>query len=202
MLAEHKHRHIVELSLATMHHASIPLKYWDQIFIDVVFVINRIPSLSASKASPFEILFKQQPDYSFLRIISCECYPLLRPYNNYKLQPRSLSCVFMGYSTTYKRYCCFHIASKKKYISRHVRFNEKVFPFAQPPTSTEATGSSSPQLTVIPPATSPYFSLSSSLISLLPSVPHPTSPLYNSIPSSSASHSMLTKHKTNSRKSK
>jgi hypothetical protein len=180
MLAEHKHRHIVELSLATMHHASIPLKYWDQIFIDVVFVINRIPSLSASKASPFEILFKQQPDYSFLRIISCECYPLLRPYNNYKLQPRSLSCVFMGYSTTYKRYCCFHIASKKKYISRHVRFNEKVFP----------------------PATSPYSSLSSSLISLLPSVPHPTSPLYNSIPSSSASHSMLTKHKTNSRKSK
>jgi hypothetical protein len=31
-LAERKHRHVVELSLATMFHASIPLSFWNVIF--------------------------------------------------------------------------------------------------------------------------------------------------------------------------
>jgi Integrase core domain len=44
-VAERKHRHIVELSLATMSYASIPHKYWDKIFSSIVFLINRIPSL-------------------------------------------------------------------------------------------------------------------------------------------------------------
>jgi hypothetical protein len=36
-LAERKHRHIVELRLATMFNASIPLIYWDQIFESIIF---------------------------------------------------------------------------------------------------------------------------------------------------------------------
>jgi hypothetical protein len=42
-LAERKHRHIVELDLASMSQASIPLQYWDDIFGSAVFVINLLP---------------------------------------------------------------------------------------------------------------------------------------------------------------
>jgi hypothetical protein len=74
-LEECKHRHIVELSLATIYHVSIPLIYWDLIFESVVFVINRLPILSASQSSPFQILFNQEPDYKFLRIMDVNVFP-------------------------------------------------------------------------------------------------------------------------------
>jgi hypothetical protein len=64
-LAERTHRYIVELSLATMFNASISLIYWDQIFESIIFVINRLPSISGNVSSLFEILFQQKPDYKF-----------------------------------------------------------------------------------------------------------------------------------------
>jgi hypothetical protein len=66
-LAERKHRHIVELGLATMSQASIPLHYWDEVFQSVVFVINRLSSSVISMTTPFELLFLQKPDYSFFQ---------------------------------------------------------------------------------------------------------------------------------------
>jgi hypothetical protein len=147
-LAERKHRHIVELGLASMSQVSILLQYWTNIFNSVVFVINRLPSSVVGHKSPFELLFHQQPDYTFFRILGCECYPLLRPYNSHKLENRSEACVFLGYCTHHKGYKCFHISSGRLYISRHVTFNEHVFPSAllssaasdhSPPSSTTTT---------------------------------------------------------------
>lgn len=37
--------------------------------------------------------------------------------------------MFLGYKPTYKGYLCYYISSKRFYISRHVIFNEYVFPF-------------------------------------------------------------------------
>jgi hypothetical protein len=67
----------VELSLASMYHANIPLSYWDWIFASVNFIINRIPCTHTSPLSPFEKLFHQAPDYSFLKTFGCACYPLI-----------------------------------------------------------------------------------------------------------------------------
>jgi hypothetical protein len=88
-LTERKHRHIVELDLANMMHAFIPLKYWDYIFESMVFVINRLPSALTGTISPFEILFKQKSAYIMLHILGCSCYSWLRPYNHHKLLLRS-----------------------------------------------------------------------------------------------------------------
>jgi hypothetical protein len=128
-MAERKHRHIVKLSLASMYQALILLCYWDTIFESTLFVINRLPSSPTSMLSPFEVLFDQSPDYQFLHTLGCECFPLLRPYNQHKLQPRSESCVFIGYSSLHKGYKCYHIPTQRMYIFRHVTFNEIFFSF-------------------------------------------------------------------------
>jgi hypothetical protein len=70
-LAERKYKHIVELALANMYHVGIPLHFWDTIFSSTVFVINRLPSKSNQLQSPFEKLFAQKPDYTFLRTLGC-----------------------------------------------------------------------------------------------------------------------------------
>jgi hypothetical protein len=42
-IVERKHRHIVELSLASMFHANIPQVYWSDVFESVAYIINRLP---------------------------------------------------------------------------------------------------------------------------------------------------------------
>jgi hypothetical protein len=181
-LVERKYRHVVELSLATMINASIPLIYWDQIFESVVFVINRLPNLSGSRISPFQQLFNQVPDYQFLKVLGCECFPLLRPYNNHKIQPRSTACVFMGYSSVYKGHCCYDISANKIYISRHVRFNEIKFPFAH--------------ISIVPISSSPV-PIQNILTIILSVSPITSGSPISSTSSSQIPHSMLTRQKTN-----
>ncbi|KAJ4769263.1 hypothetical protein LUZ62_053520 [Rhynchospora pubera] len=128
-VAERKHRHIVELGLASMFQASIPLKYWDVIFESTVYVINRLPSHKHNAVSPFEMLFNQQPNYDLLHVLGCSCYPWLKPYTNHKLDARSEECVFLGYSSLHKGYYCLHLPTDRMYVSRHVKFVEQTFPF-------------------------------------------------------------------------
>ncbi|KAJ3708562.1 hypothetical protein LUZ61_012267 [Rhynchospora tenuis] len=155
-VAERKHRHIVELGLASMFHAGLPLKYWDLIFESVVHVINRLLASDHHSFSPFEKLFSHKPDYSFFHVLGCTCFPLLRPYNTHKLEARSEECVFLGYSSLHKGYYCLHIPSDKIYVSRHVKFDETSFPFKSLPSPSnvvvDAEGINT-TLTILPQST-------------------------------------------------
>ena len=71
--AERKHRHIVEVGLALLAHASMPLKFWDEAFLSTVYLINRVPSRVINMLSPLERLFDEKPDYSSLRVFGCAC---------------------------------------------------------------------------------------------------------------------------------
>jgi hypothetical protein len=62
-IAERKHRHVVELSLASMFQASISQSYWPEIFESVVFVINCLSSSSISFDTLYNLLFHKIPDY-------------------------------------------------------------------------------------------------------------------------------------------
>ena len=42
--AERKHRHIVEVGLALLAAASMPLKFWDEAFLTATYLINIRPS--------------------------------------------------------------------------------------------------------------------------------------------------------------
>lgn len=102
-MAERKHRHVIELSLSMMFHAHIPLQYWVDIFYSASYLSNLLPSVESDCKSPYQKLFGSKPDYSALRVIGSACYPCLRPYTSHKLEPRSLQCVFLGYSSQYIR---------------------------------------------------------------------------------------------------
>ena len=80
-----QNRHIVEVGLSLLAHASMPLKFWDEAFITATSLINRLPSKIINNQTPLERLFHQTPDYSSLRTFGCACWPNLRPYNARKL---------------------------------------------------------------------------------------------------------------------
>jgi histone deacetylase 1/2 len=84
--AECKHRHIVEMGLTLLAHASMPLKIWDEAFLTAVFLINRLPTRVIHNDTPLHRLYEKDPDYTFLQTFGCACLPNLRPYNTHKLQ--------------------------------------------------------------------------------------------------------------------
>lgn len=80
----------------------MPLKFWDEAFLTVVFLINRLPSRVINNETPYERLLGSPPDYTFLRSFGCDVWPNLWPYNSKKLQFRSKRRVFLGYSNLHK----------------------------------------------------------------------------------------------------
>ena len=88
-VVERKHHHLMEIGLALLYRAQIPLQYWDDAFQTTCYMINRLPASTIQNLSPYEKLFAQALYYNFLRVFDCACWPNLRPYNSHKLQPRS-----------------------------------------------------------------------------------------------------------------
>lgn len=165
-------------------------------------MLNRLPSSSnQDHKSPYK-LSQSPPDYSFLRVFGCQCFPCLRSYSSHKFSPRSLECIFLGYNSTRKGFKCLHLSSGRCYFSRHVLFNEHSFPFSKTKQSHSTSVTSHSDLIPInTPSTStfdqyvPTATLSPSLSSQSaistspnPSSPHP-SPNYSSTSSHSSSSS-------------
>lgn len=112
-----------------MNHACVPRKHLVNAFSTAVFLINRLPSTVLDMHSPYQRLLHKKVNFESFR---SRCYPYLRDYAQDKFSPKSLPCVFMGYSTRHKGYSCLYPPTGRLYISRHVVFDECFFPFANP----------------------------------------------------------------------
>lgn len=107
----------------------MPPKFWGESTLTAIYLINQMPTQVLNGFSPYYLLFTQQPNYQFLRVFGYACYLWIRPYTSSKLEPRSVRCIFLGYSASAKGYRCFDPNSGKVYTSRHVQFHEDDFPF-------------------------------------------------------------------------
>jgi hypothetical protein len=88
-VVERKHRHLVQVGLALLANASMPLKFWDEAFLTTAHLINITSTKVLDYQTPTEVLLKSKPDYSSLRVFGCACWPNLRPFNSRKLTFRS-----------------------------------------------------------------------------------------------------------------
>ena len=55
--SEQRHLHIVEIGLALLSHASLPLSYWTSVFSTTVYLINRMPTPTLNLSSPYAKFF-------------------------------------------------------------------------------------------------------------------------------------------------
>lgn len=115
----------METGLSLLSHAFMPLKFWDETFISVVHLINRMPSVVLQNKSPYRCLFHKDPDYMGLKVFGCQVFPYLGPYKHHKLEFRSQPCT----SPRFKRYKCLS-SNGMIYVVRHVVFNEWFFPYS------------------------------------------------------------------------
>lgn len=130
-MSESRHRHLVETGLTLLTDANLPRSYWPYAFQTAAYLINRMPTATLNNQTPFEKLFNQTPNYIKLKQFGCLCFPLTRPYNKHKLEPKAKPCIFVGYSLSQNAYLCLEPTTHRVYHSRHVLFDESKFPFAE-----------------------------------------------------------------------
>jgi hypothetical protein len=133
--AEHTLRTVNNIVRSLLFQSSLPPVYWVESLNTATYLLNRHPTKTLGGLTPFFALYDTYPDYTHLRVFGCACYPNLSATATHKLSPRSSLCVFLGYSFDHKVYRCLDLHSNRIIISRHVTFDESVFPFSNMSTS-------------------------------------------------------------------
>ena len=129
-VAERKNRHFLEITRALLFQNHVPKSYWGEAILTSTYLINRLPSRVINFKSPLNYLLEFFPKNNFYskippKVFGCASYIHIHKQQRTKLDPRALKCIFIGYSTSQKGYKCYHPASRKFFVSKDVRFNEK-----------------------------------------------------------------------------
>lgn len=182
--------------------ASATLEYWVEALHTAAHLLNILPSTAINNDAPHTRLFKTQPTYQHLKTFGCLCYPNLISTAKHKLAQRSTPCAFLGYPQDHRGYRCLGLKTKQIILSRHVVFDEMVFPFSFP--STHSTACSTPLITpspIIRPTTTPTAPPPSPPPSPHILSPQPPTPKIDPTPPAPApapqnTHSMVTRGKS------
>jgi hypothetical protein len=93
--------------------ASMSARYWVEELHTATYLLNRLPCKANSISCSCVALYSVAPSYEHLRVFGCVCYPNL--------------------STDHKGYQCLDLSTNNIVISRHIIFDEAVFPFTISP---------------------------------------------------------------------
>ena len=129
--AERAIRTINDTMRTLMFQAYLPEPFWAEALTTATYLLNRRPSKAIGSLVPYTRLHDCAPPYDMLRVFGCLCFPNVASTAKHKLSPRSVPCVFLGYPPQHRGYRCFDPVSGKIIISRHVVFDEAIFPFQQ-----------------------------------------------------------------------
>ena len=72
--AEQKHCHILDVVCTLLISTSFLERFLGEAALMAVHTINHLPSPTTHNKSPFELLHKEVPDYSFIWVFGCACF--------------------------------------------------------------------------------------------------------------------------------
>uniref|UniRef100_A0A453L4I0 Integrase catalytic domain-containing protein n=1 Tax=Aegilops tauschii subsp. strangulata TaxID=200361 RepID=A0A453L4I0_AEGTS len=110
-------------------HAKLPPPFLVEALHTATYILNRRPCSAINFVTPYFRLLGHHPTYDHMRVFGCLCFPNTVATAPHKLASRSSRCVFLGYPLEHKGYQCLDLNSRKVIISRHVTFDENIFPY-------------------------------------------------------------------------
>ncbi|XP_057991841.1 retrovirus-related Pol polyprotein from transposon RE1 isoform X1 [Hevea brasiliensis] len=131
-VTERKNWHLLEVTRALLFQMKVPKHFWADAVSTACFLINRMLSSVLNGDIPYTALFFTKSLFPIEpRIFCCTCFVRdVRPQVT-KLDPKSLKCVFLGYSLLQKWYSCFSPTLNHYLVSADVTFFESTPFFPQ-----------------------------------------------------------------------
>lgn len=128
-VAERKNRHLLEVARSLMFATHVPKIFWGDALLTAAYLINRMPSKVLKFQTPCQTLLQLFPHTRFIsfidpKVFGCTAFVHLHSQHLSKLDPKSVKCIFIGYSSHQKGYKCYSPATRKIYNSMDVTFFE------------------------------------------------------------------------------
>jgi hypothetical protein len=129
---ERRHQDILNVACALLFQANLPKHIWGLAATHAVYLLNRVPTPLLGNISPFEKLFGSKPDFTLLKVFGCFCFTSTLSAHRSKFDLKSHKCIFVGYISGTKGFLVYDCHTKQLGVSRHVLFEEFIFPFHSP----------------------------------------------------------------------
>ena len=111
----------------------VPKHFWREVVLTATYLISYMLSRVLNFQTPYGLLLQTYPHIRFvsnlsLRIFVCAFFVHNIQQNQSKVDPKSIKCIFLGYSSNQQDYKCYSSTTKKMYNSMDVTFFED-YPF-------------------------------------------------------------------------
>lgn len=130
-VSERGMRTVIEKARCIMVQAGIPLQFWLEVCLVVIWLMNRcITAALPNDKTPFEMWYFRKPNIAHVRIIGCEAQCLIRKEDRTnKYNAVTSKGVLMGFCDDNFNYKIYDPVTKKFFITHNVTFIESSFPF-------------------------------------------------------------------------
>ena len=122
-VAKRKNRHLLKTARILLFQMHVPKHFWVDAVSTTCFLINRMPSSVLNWATLYHQLFPKNPLLPIEpKVFGCTYFIQdVRPKVS-KLDPKSLKCIFLGYSRVQKGYRCYCPPLRQYFVSIDVTF--------------------------------------------------------------------------------
>ena len=124
-VAERQNRTLKDMVRSMISHSNLPISLWGEALKTAGYILNRVPTKATAK-TPYELWTGKKPSLKHLHIWGCPVEA--RPYRPHekKLDSRTVSCYFIGYSERSKGYKFYDPTTKSIFEIGNARFFEDV----------------------------------------------------------------------------
>ncbi|RVW92863.1 Retrovirus-related Pol polyprotein from transposon TNT 1-94 [Vitis vinifera] len=124
-VAERRNRTLKDMVRSMISHSTLPESLWGEAIKTAVYILNRVPSKAVAK-TPYELWTSKKPSIRHLHVWGCPAEA--RPYkpNEKKLDSRTVSCYFVGYSERSRGFKFYDPSTRSFFETGNAKFIEDV----------------------------------------------------------------------------
>ncbi|RVW67678.1 Retrovirus-related Pol polyprotein from transposon TNT 1-94 [Vitis vinifera] len=124
-VAERRNRTLKDMVRSMISHSTLPESFWGEAIKTAVYILNRVPSKAVAK-TPYELWTSKKPSIRHLHVWGCPAEA--RPYkpNEKKLDSRTVSCYFVGYSERSRGFKFYDPSTRSFFETGNAKFIEDV----------------------------------------------------------------------------
>ena len=127
-VAESLNRVLLVKARALMAQANLPPEFWPYAVRTANYLRNLSPTEKLD-TTPYELWYGKRPNVQHLRTWGCLAFVKKEgTHVGNKIDPKSTPMVFLGYEQEDQGYIVYDTVSKRAYVRRNVKFDEKQFP--------------------------------------------------------------------------
>ncbi|GJY86272.1 zinc finger, CCHC-type containing protein [Tanacetum coccineum] len=127
---ERRNRALKEMVNSMLSYSGLSEGFWGEAMLMACYLLNRVPN-KRNKVTPYELWYKKQPNFSYLRVWGCKAVVRLPKPKRKILGEKGIDWIFIGYVKHSKAYR-FYVIEPNEYISvnsviesRDAMFDEK-----------------------------------------------------------------------------